>query len=56
MNGAGTVMGFREYAAEFAATFLLLLIGLSAVVVNFGAGSPVPSWIESDGLRRLLTG
>lgn len=49
-------MGFREYVAEFAATFLLLLIGLSAVVVNFAADSPIPSWIESENVRRLLTG
>lgn len=49
-------MGFREYAAEFTATFLLLLVGLSAVSVNFGDGSPIPSWIPNEAVRRLLTG
>ena len=47
---------WREYAAEFAGTFLLLAIGLSAVVVDFADGSPVPDWIPDGNLRRLITG
>src|SRR6266508_3054781 len=49
-------MRTRDYAAEFTGTFLLLLIGLSAVVVDFAPGSPVPRWIPDENLRRLLTG
>jgi aquaporin Z len=49
-------MKSRDYAAEFAGTFLLLLIGLSAVVVDFAHGSPVPRWIPHRDLPRLLTG
>jgi aquaporin Z len=49
-------MRTRDYAAEFAGTFLLLLVGLSAVVVDFAHGSPVPRWLPDENLRRLLTG
>ncbi len=49
-------MGSREYLAEFAGTALLLLIGLSAVVIDFASGSPVPGWIPNEDVRRLLTG
>jgi aquaporin Z len=47
---------WREFAAELAGTALLLVIGLSAVVVDFAQGSPVPGWIPDGNLRRLLTG
>jgi aquaporin Z len=47
---------WREYAAEFTGTFLLLVIGLSAVVVDFAHGSPVPDWIPDGNIRRLITG
>ena len=47
---------WREFAAEFAGTALLLVIGLSAVVLDFAQGSPVPGWIPDGNLRRLLTG
>jgi aquaporin Z len=43
-------------AAELAGTFLLVAIGVSFVVIAFGAGSPVVVAIPSAGLRRLLTG
>src|SRR5215210_4923598 len=47
---------WHDYVAEFAGTFLLLLIGLSAVAVMFAEGSPVPDWIPDGNLRRLITG
>jgi aquaporin Z len=50
------VMRARDYAAEFAGTFLLLLIGLSAVVVDFAQGSPVPRLLPDQDIRRLVTG
>jgi len=49
-------MGTWEYLAEFIGTALLLLIGLSAVVINFATGSPVPGWIPNEDVRRLVTG
>src|SRR5207244_4145864 len=45
-----------ESLAEFAGTALLLLIGLSAVVVDFATGSPVIRWVPNEDIRRLLTG
>jgi aquaporin Z len=50
------VPGRYEHAAEAAGTFLLLAVGLSAVVVNFSDRSPVPEWLPEPWLRRLLTG
>ena len=46
----------REYVAEFAGTFLMLLIGLSAVTVMFATSSPVVRWVPSEDVRRLITG
>ncbi len=42
--------------AEFFGTALLLTIGLSVVILDFGAGSPIARLIPSEGLRRLITG
>ncbi|MEJ2184234.1 MAG: aquaporin [Nitrospirota bacterium] len=42
--------------AEFAGTALLVGVGLSFVILNFGKGSPVVEMISPDGPRRLLTG
>jgi aquaporin Z len=43
-------------AAEFAGTALLVAAGVSVVIVDFGAGSPVTAALPSAGLRRLVTG
>jgi aquaporin Z len=42
--------------SEGAGTALLVAIGLSAVIVDFGRGGLVSAWIPSGALRRLLTG
>jgi aquaporin Z len=42
--------------AEFAGTALLILIGLSVVILDFGRGSPVQRWVPDPGLRRCITG
>lgn len=47
---------WAEYAAEGLGTGLLVLVGLSAVVYNFGTGLPMQHWIPDASLRRLLTG
>lgn len=45
-----------EYLAEFFGTACLVFFGLSAVVFNFGDGTPMAQWIPSSSLRLLLTG
>ena len=47
---------FPEYGAEFLGTAALVFFGLSAVVFNLGAGSPLAAWIPDVGWRRLVTG
>jgi len=47
---------WRLFLAEFIGTALLVLIGLSLVILMFGAGSPVAGILPSEGLRRLITG
>ena len=47
---------WRIWAAEGAATFLLLLGGLSAACLDFGRGSPVEAVLPSHSARLLLTG
>ena len=42
--------------AELVGTALLILVGLSVVIVDFGQGSPVGHWLPNAGWRRLLTG
>jgi aquaporin Z len=44
------------YVSEFIGTALLVGLGLSVVILNFGAGSPTQELIPDPGLRRLLTG
>lgn len=47
---------WAEWWCEFAGTALLVLGGLSAVTVDFGAGSFVPSLLPSVSSRLALTG
>jgi aquaporin Z len=42
--------------AEFVGTALLIVVGVSLVILDFGAGSPVLTLLPDAGLRRLLTG
>jgi aquaporin Z len=44
------------FGAELVGTVLLVGVGLSIVIVNFGQGSPVAQLIPDAGERRLLTG
>src|SRR5512133_3074386 len=44
------------FGAEFAGTALLVMVGLSLVILNFGQGSPMVQLIPSAGWRRLITG
>jgi aquaporin Z len=45
-----------DWACELIGTALLLLGGLSAVVLDFGAASPVARAVPSHSLRLLITG
>lgn len=47
---------WQTYLAEFVGTALLLAVGLSFVILDFGAGSPVVRLIPDAGWRRLITG
>jgi aquaporin Z len=51
-----TPLHFPEYAAEFFGTACLVFFGLSAVVFDFGAESPMAGWIHNPSLRLLITG
>lgn len=42
--------------SEWIGTALLIGVGLSFVILNFGAGSPVVGWLPDAGLRRAITG
>jgi aquaporin Z len=42
--------------AELVGTAVLVLVGLSLVILMFGAGSPIPDVLPSEGWRRLITG
>lgn len=47
---------WQVLVSEFAGTALLVGVGLSVVIVDFGRGSPVAEMLPDAGLRRLLTG
>lgn len=44
------------FLAEFIGTALLVCVGVSIVILDFGQGSPVASLLPQPGFRRLLTG
>jgi aquaporin Z len=44
------------FVSEAIGTALLVLVGLSLVIVMFGAGSPMARLVPDEGLRRLITG
>ena len=56
MSDTGRPVPWKCYAAELAGTGLLLLVGLSVVILDFGAGSPVARVLPDAGLRRAITG
>jgi aquaporin Z len=47
---------FAYWGCEFLGTLVLVLGGISAVVLDFGSGSPVARILASHSLRLLLTG
>src|ERR1700744_3788523 len=47
---------FKLYAAEFLGTALFITLGVSLVIMIWGADSPVPHIIPSVPVRKILTG
>ena len=47
---------WRLYASELVGTASLVLVGLSLVILMFGAGSPIARALPAEGTRRLITG
>jgi aquaporin Z len=47
---------WQTYLSEFIGTALLIGVGLSVVILDFGAGSPVAALLPDAGLRRAITG
>lgn len=47
---------WQTFASEFFGTALLVLVGLSLVILMFGAGSPIVQAVPNEGARRLITG
>lgn len=55
-RGAGTRGSVGAIISEFLGTALLVFLGCSLVVADFGRGSPMVSWIPDSAARRALTG
>jgi aquaporin Z len=50
------VIPWLIFVAELVGTALLVLIGLSIVILDFGQGSPIVQLVPDAGARRLITG
>lgn len=55
---AGTVrkIPWGLFISELVGTALLVAVGVSLVILDFGAGSPVAALLPDAGVRRLITG
>ena len=47
---------WQNYFSELVGTALLVGVGLSFVILDFGTGSPVIRLVPDEGLRRAITG
>ena len=56
MNRDNRSFPWNQMISELIGTALLVLVGLSLVILMFGAGSPMPRILPDEGLRRLITG
>lgn len=51
-----TLRAWPLWLSEFVGTALLVAVGCSFVILDFGSGSPVAALLPDPGLRRALTG
>lgn len=56
MSDAGRGLPWTVFLSELIGTALLVGVGLSLVILDFGHGSPVLRWLPDAGLRRAITG
>ena len=56
MGDEGHAFPWMVYGAEMLGTALLIAVGLSAVILDFGRGSPVLAWLPGAAGRRAVTG
>ena len=56
MTGRDKRLPWKLFVAEAAGTALLLGVGLSIVIFDFGSGSPMVRLLPDAALRRLITG
>ncbi len=54
--GGGRPLPWQPFLAELVGTAALVLVGLSVVILMFGAGSPAPRLLPDAGVRRAVTG
>jgi aquaporin Z len=47
---------YPQWLSELTGTALLVGVGVSMVILNFGAGSPMARWLPDPAARRALTG
>jgi len=50
------IFPWQLFLSELIGTGLLVLVGLSLVILMFGAGSPMARVVPGEGARRLITG
>ncbi len=56
MPQEGVRIPWQAYLSELIGTALLVGVGVSFVILDFAAGSPVVSMLPAAGLRRAITG
>jgi len=56
MNDRDSSYPWKPLAAELIGTALLVVVGLSMVIFDFGEGSPLAEVLPSEALRRFVTG
>lgn len=47
---------WAHFLSELVGSALLVSLGLSVVIVNFGTGSPLIAQLPNPGVRRVVTG
>jgi glycerol uptake facilitator-like aquaporin len=55
-NQTGWRFPWRLFCSELVGTALLVLVGLSLVILMFGADSTISRVVPREGLRRMITG